>query len=189
MARLPGWLGVMTLLAGCYTGSARSVSPAEIVRDRGWLLVRDVPFFRQRSDRDCGAAALAMVLQYWGVAATRDQISAAQQARQGSAGSRAGDLRDFSRARGLEAFVVKGQLDDIVGELSRSRPVIVGLAKPYTGRLYAHYEVVVGLHRERRRILTLDPARGWRENSVEGFAAEWVPAQQLLLVVFRTAGG
>jgi ABC-type bacteriocin/lantibiotic exporter with double-glycine peptidase domain len=185
-ALLPGLL----VLAGCYTGTARTVSPFEIARDPGWLVVREVPFREQRAEKDCGAAALAMVLQYWGLAITRDEISAAHAAGTGGGrrGLRAGELRDFTRARGLEAFVVKGGLDDITRELSQARPVIVGLGKPYGSELYAHYEVVVGLHRSRRRILSLDPARGWRENSLEGFAAEWAPAQQLLLVVFRTAG-
>jgi ABC-type bacteriocin/lantibiotic exporter with double-glycine peptidase domain len=176
-------------LAGCYTGTARTVSPFEIARDPGWLLVRDVPFSGQQADNDCGAAALAMVLQYWGVAVTRDQITAAHPpAGNQRRGLRAGELRDFSRARGLQAFVVKGGVDDLSSELQRARPVIVGLGKPYGSERYAHYEVVVGLHPARRRILTLDPARGWRENSLEGFAAEWAPAQQLLLVVFRMAG-
>jgi ABC-type bacteriocin/lantibiotic exporter with double-glycine peptidase domain len=174
---------------GCHLGSLRTgVTPTRSV-DSGWLLVPGVPLVTQRERADCGAAALAMVLQYWGLAVTRDQITAAHPpAGDDRRGLRAGELRDFSRARGLQAFVVEGGLDDISSELQRARPVIVGLGKPYGSERYAHYEVVVGLHRARRRILTLDPARGWRENSLEGFAAEWAPARRILLVVFRMAG-
>ncbi len=177
----------LALQVGCYTGAARSVSPREIARDPSWLLVRDVPFARQEGDKDCGAAALAMVLQHWGLPVSGAEVRAAHPG-SGARGLRAGELRDFSRARGLEAFVIEGQIADITRELERARPVIVGLGKPHAGKVYAHYEVVVGLHRARRRILTLDPARGWRESSLEGFAAEWAPARQLLLVVFRLAG-
>jgi ABC-type bacteriocin/lantibiotic exporter with double-glycine peptidase domain len=180
--------GLLALLGGCYTGSARTVSPAEIGRDPGWLLVRGVPFLEQRAENDCGAAALAMVLRYWGLPVSREDITAAYPLGAGrERGLRAGELRDFTRRRGLEAFLIEGQLHDVRAELERARPVIVGLGKPYGEQRFAHYEVVVGLHGGRRRILTLDPARGWRENSLEGFAAEWAPAQRLLLVVFRKA--
>jgi hypothetical protein len=173
------------LLGGCYTGSARSVSPLEVMRDPGWLLVQ-VPYAEQREENDCGAAALAMVLRYWGETVTREQITAAHPTlRERTRGLRAGELRDFSRARGLDAFVVKGQLDDVRSELERGRPMIVGLGKPHGRTHYAHFEVVVGLHRDRQRVLTLDPARGWRVNTIAGFQAEWAPARNLLLVVFR----
>ena len=52
------------------------------------------------------------------------------------------------------------------------------------GRLAAHYEVVVGVNRSKRMLLSLDPTRGLRENSAEGFAREWVPTRQVTLIVF-----
>jgi ABC-type bacteriocin/lantibiotic exporter with double-glycine peptidase domain len=176
------------LLGGCYTGLAHPVSPAQIARDPGWLLVRAVPFHEQRAENDCGAAALAMVLQYWGLPVTPIQITAAHAPVPQGHGLRAGELRDFSRSRGLQAFLVHGQLDDLTSELARNRPVIVGLGKPHGRAVYAHYEVVVGLHAARQRVLTLDPARGWRENSWTAFQAEWAAATNLLLVVFRMDG-
>jgi hypothetical protein len=50
------------------------------------------------------------------------------------------------------------------------------------GRALAHYEVVVGINRRQRLILSLDPATGLRENTLEGFAREWVPTQQVTIV-------
>jgi hypothetical protein len=44
--------------------------------------------------------------------------------------------------------------------------------------------VVVGLNRERQRILTLDPAGGPRERSIKDFTTEWAAAGRLTLVVF-----
>jgi ABC-type bacteriocin/lantibiotic exporter with double-glycine peptidase domain len=184
------WIAVLAVggaLAGCYTGSAHTVTPAAIGADPGWLVVRGVPFFEQTGERDCGAAALAMVLQYWEVSVTPDQIAVAHPGSRGQ-GLRAGQLRDFARTHGLEAFVIAGQPADLKGELERGRPVIVGLGKPYGPKNLAHYEVLVGLHRDRQGVLTLDPDHGWRENTLEGFAAEWAAGQQLLLVVFRRAG-
>lgn len=52
----------------------------------------------------------------------------------------------------------------------------------------SHYEVVVGFHRRKRILLTLDPAHGWRQNSIDGFLNEWEPATGLLLVFMGKAG-
>ena len=170
-------------LPACYTGSAHDASPRQIAADPTWQLVRDVPFVRQRSDRDCGAAALAMVLAYWRVPASLDDILAAAPPVDG--GIRAGDLRDVARKKGLQAFIVAGTLADIMEQVARGRPILVGLAKPLaSGRAAAHYEVVVGINRPKRLVLTLDPDRGLRENSAEGFAREWVPTRQVTLIVF-----
>lgn len=172
----------------CYTGSARTVSAgrvAEVARDPSWRLARGVPFVGQRSDSDCGRAALAMVLAHHGMADT--PLDAGEVA-QGNV--RAGTLRDVARAHGLQAFVVSGTLADLDTQLGRGRPVLVGLAKPMAlsgGRALAHYEVVVGISRQQRKILSLDPAVGVREYSLEGFAREWVPTKQLAIVFLPRA--
>lgn len=148
--------------------------------------MRDVPFFEQAGERDCGPAALAMVLRYWGVPVTPAQITGAHPESR-TRGLRAGELRTFARGRGLEAFLIAGQPADLRAELEHGRPLIVGLGKPHFPQRLAHYEVLIGLHRDGRRVLTLDPAHGWRVNTVEGFAEEWASAQQLALVIFRRA--
>ena len=60
---------------------------------------------------------------------------------------------------------------------------MVGVVKRDGRRAYAHYEVVVGIHRSTQRILTLDPAHGLRTNTRAGFAAEWGAARRLALIV------
>src|SRR5439155_656740 len=79
-------------VAGCYTGSAHTVTRATIDADPGWLLVRGVPFFQQAGERDCGAAALAMVLRYWDVGVTPAEIASAHPESH-ARGLRAGELR------------------------------------------------------------------------------------------------
>jgi ABC-type bacteriocin/lantibiotic exporter with double-glycine peptidase domain len=182
--------------SGCYAGSARDVSPrrmSDVARDPSWRLVSGVPFVAQSSDRDCGPAALSMVLAFHGVPVTPAELAGTATGSGPSAvpdeqGVRAGVLRDVARAKGLEAFVVSGTLVDLLDQISRGRPVLVGLAKPLLGgRALTHYEVVVGLNREKKKILSLDPARGLRENTLEGFAREWVPTKQVTIVVFPRA--
>jgi ABC-type bacteriocin/lantibiotic exporter with double-glycine peptidase domain len=174
--------------AGCYTGAARDVTPAEIATDSGWLLVRGVPFVPQQNDDDCGAAALAMVLTYLRVPTSREAVVIEAHPRAG--GITAGELRQVARGKGLDAFVLKATWNDIEDQLRRGRPLVVGLLKPIlTERSVAHFEVVIGFNRLRRQILTLDPARGLREISAEGFAREWAPAGQVALFVLPPAGG
>jgi ABC-type bacteriocin/lantibiotic exporter with double-glycine peptidase domain len=170
-------------MVGCYTGSAHDASPELVTSDPDWHFVVGVPFIPQHSDDDCGAAALAMVLAYERAPLTRDQILA--EATPDGGGITAGALRDVARRHGHEAFVISGLWSDLETQIDRGRPVVVGLLKPiFGGRARGHYEVVVGINRKRRLILSLDPAAGGlRENSAEGFAREWAPARELALVV------
>jgi ABC-type bacteriocin/lantibiotic exporter with double-glycine peptidase domain len=177
-------VGATVACASGYTGSARKTSPQTVTLLRGWLVVDDVPLVRQEREADCGAAAIAMVVAYWTgveVAAVLEALGPVP-----SRGLKAGRLRDFARSHGLAAYLVKGELADLERELADGRPVLVGLAKPQRKGVLSHYEVVVGLHREQARVATLDPAEGWRENSLEGFLAEWKPTGQLTLVVSTT---
>jgi ABC-type bacteriocin/lantibiotic exporter with double-glycine peptidase domain len=172
-------------LPACYAGTAHDASPRRIAADPTWQIVRGVPFVAQDGSHDCGAAALAMVLSYWRAPVPAAELRAL--APPGDSGIGAARLRDVARGKGLEAFVVAGTLTDLVDQVARGRPVVVGLAKPMRGtggRAAAHYEVVTGINRQRRLVLTLDPARGPRENTFEGFAREWIPAGQVTLIVF-----
>ncbi|HVY40600.1 MAG TPA: cysteine peptidase family C39 domain-containing protein [Polyangia bacterium] len=187
MHRPPLWLAALVLAAAsCYAGEAHDVSPrraAALEADPAWKFVRGVPFIPQRADSDCGPAALAMVLSHFGVKTSLEEVAGLSPP--DKVGVRAGGLRDAARAKGMEAFVVEGNFNDLVDQLSRDRPVLVGLAKPITGgRALAHYEVVVGIDKTDRKIVTLDPSRGLRENTLEGFGKEWVPTGRVTLIVF-----
>ena len=182
-------LGVITL--GCYAGGARDVSPrqaASFASDPHWTFAPNVELVRQQSDSDCGPAALTMVFGHFGIRATLADVSAVTPP--DDDGVRAGALRDVARSRGLTAFVVPGTFEDLFAELEHGRPVLVGLAKPMTGvRAMAHYEVVVAIDRKDRQILTLDPGRGARVNTLEGFAREWAPTGRVAIIMLRPATG
>lgn len=190
-ARAPFWLATLALaaLSACYAGSARDVSPrraAALEADPNWKFVHGVPFVPQRRDTDCGPAALAMVLAHFGVNTSLEEVAALDPP--DAVGVRAGALRDVARAKGLEAYIVEGTFNDLIDQLDRNRPVLVGLAKPITGgRALAHYEVVIGIDRRDKKIVTLDPGRGLREDTLEGFGREWVPTGRVTLIVFPRA--
>ena len=170
--------------AGCYRGTAEDAELGVIRNDSGWVRV-DVPLVRQNGSKDCGAAALASVLGYWGRPVEAAEIDRATGRTAGRRVS-AGELATYAQERGLSAYVFFGNFEDLAHELDNGRPVIVGVAKQYAPKqALAHYEVVVGYHRESRRVLTLDPAEGFRENSMQGFLSEWGPTGRVTLVTFE----
>ena len=173
---------VLIALAGCYHGTARTISPGDLGRDRGWALVGDLRPIRQSSDRDCGAAALAAMLRHWSVASTPGEILRVVPIDPGH-GMAIGALRDYARRKGLAAFVIQGELADLIKEVGQNRPVLVGLMQRHGGSALAHFEVVAGINQITRRVLLLDPARGLSEDSFDGFAAEWNAAGRPALVI------
>ena len=159
----------------------------------GWVRLEHVKLVRQKGIKDCGSAALSTVLEYHepgGPAALeRAAIDTALREEPGK-GLSAGQLRDYARAHGFDAFVIQGAFDDLTHEVQAGRPVIVGVHKPLSsGEALAHYEVFVGYHAERREVLTLDPARGLRQFPIDGFMQEWQSAGLVALVIMPKESG
>lgn len=174
-------LGVL-VAASCRHTELRKISLDEVRAESGWVLVPDVPFFGPASPDECGVAALAMVLRFWGVGLTPDVILDAYQP-SGGRPFAAAELRDVARAQGLEAWVVRGDAGDLAAEVERGHPVIVRLSRQRAGN--AHYEVVIGVNPSRQEILTLDPEVGLRRGSIEAFARDWATAERLTIVFAR----
>lgn len=189
-------LAVATLAAlslGCttYKTTAKEAQPSRLVQDGSWVMVPRFPLVLQSGTKDCGAAALSAVVDYWGVPASPTAIEAST----GSSDERlrAGDLERFARASGLSSFVFFGTMNDVIYEVQRGRPLIVGLGKVIERKkALAHYEVVVGYEPKKRLVLLLDPGRGWQVDTFEGFAREWAMSKGVTVVVFmrksETAG-
>jgi ABC-type bacteriocin/lantibiotic exporter with double-glycine peptidase domain len=170
-----------------YQGSDKGVSMAQVSKEDGYTRVELVGMYQQ-DPKGCGSAALGTVLAYWGKGLTPQQID--QDTRRGERSLSALELRDYARRVGLRSFVFEGSFADLDHELSAGRPLIVGLAKARAlAKPLAHYNVVVGYDRTQQRILTWDPASGWREDSFEGFAKEWLPTGSVTVVIFPDAEG
>ncbi len=175
-------IAVLAIASGCgYTGSATKIDPAEFDLDLGWISVKNIRIQMQKGDNDCGSACLAMVLTHWGLPTTPGEVDAACPPSDG--GSQAGQMRNYVKTRGLQSALIHGTLEDLNKEMTAGRPVIVGLIKPYTGYALPHYEVVVAINPAKKLVATLDPARGPRQNTYEGFLQEWEPAKNLTLIV------
>src|SRR5215210_9451584 len=158
--RTHGALVLVIALAACrlpYAGGARPTEVATI--DENWHRAAPTPIVKQRDRTDCGLAALSMVAGAWGQTWPVTQL--AQDVPPTKAGVRLGSLRDYARTHGLVAYAVRGTHDDLMFELARRRPVLLGLVPPVAGdRALAHYEVVVAIDRRDGTVVTLDPATG-----------------------------
>lgn len=164
-----------------YTGGARTVAPSEL--GDGWYRAAATPVVRQRHETDCGLAALAMVAGSWGQRWSIAELTA--QLPPTDRGVKLGPLRDLARARGLDAYAIKGSANDLAHELSRGRPVVLGLLLPYDGNHNAsHYEVAVAMNPRDGTVVTIDPASGdWRQRSSKVLDLEWKSAGFAALVV------
>jgi predicted double-glycine peptidase len=164
----------------------------------GWIAAAagpvrlDVPFVRQ-SKYGCGAASVAMVIQYWArteprlapAAADTERIASALPAdtRSGLSGE---SLQAYLERSGFSTFVFSGEMDDLRNHLAKGRPLVVCLG--LRGRRPPwHFTVVTGIDDE--AVLLNDPARGklFREDR-RAFLRAWeVTHGWALLAVPRPA--
>jgi ABC-type bacteriocin/lantibiotic exporter with double-glycine peptidase domain len=153
----------------------------------------DVPFVKQERN-GCGAASIAMVMQYW----------QRQQGRLADPQANAGDIQRAlysTKAHGIYASVMeryfeehqfrtfsfRGEWIDLVQHAEKGRPLIVAL-KPESGA-ELHYVVVAGVDRERELVLVNDPAeRKLLEREWQTFQREWKGAGNWALLALPREG-
>lgn len=169
---------------GCrlsYTGGAKQVNAAQL--DNSWLRASATPVVKQKSQVDCGLAALAMVGGAWGQTWTVEDLR--RDVKMSAKGAKLGALRDAARARGFEAYAIAGTYQDLQRELTKGRPVMLGLQLPFEqNRALHHYEVVVAMNPRDGTVVTLDPATGkYLQRSKAVLDKEWKPVGYPTLVV------
>ena len=153
-----------------------SLSTVVLAQQPGvWL---DVPFVRQEKD-GCGAASIAMVMQYWqrqrGKPLTVDpeEIQRALYTPRAH-GIYASAMGRYLQQHGFRTFAFAGRWEDLKNHLMKGRPLIVAL-KPGRGEI--HYVVVVGLDEAQSVVLKNDPAeRKLLKQDRSYFEKEWKAA-------------
>jgi ABC-type bacteriocin/lantibiotic exporter with double-glycine peptidase domain len=141
-----------------------------------WL---DVPFIRQEKE-GCGAASIAMVMQYWSkkqnkpIDATSDAVAIQRVLYSGKDhGIRASDVERYLQQHGFRTFAFTGKWDDLAQHLAKGRPLIVAL-KPSALETSLHYVVVVGVDPEESVVLLNDAAQRKLLKQERGsFEKEW----------------
>ena len=151
-----------------------------------WL---DVPFVRQEKD-GCGAASIAMVMQYWShyrqmqiPPQSADPVEIQRALYSSNAhGIYASSMQRYFEQNGFQTFALKGDLPDLRHHLEKGRPLIVAL-KPGSGHLSLHYVVVAGLNWEQGLVLVNDPAqRKLLKQDRSSFEREWTAAGNWFLL-------
>lgn len=140
-----------------------------------WL---DVPFIHQQKN-GCGAASIAMVMQYWqrqqGHLPNADatEIQRTLYSSKGH-GIYASDLENYFQQHGFRTFAFRGEWNDLKDHLAKGRPLIVAL-KPGRGAL--HYVVVAGVDGQQGVVMANDPAeRKLLKTDRSTFEKEWKAA-------------
>lgn len=141
-----------------------------------WL---DVPFVKQ-SPEGCGAASLAMVMQYWeakqkaapGPDSDAGHILEVLHAPQGH-GIYASAMEKYLKEHGYQVFGFAGTWNDLENHLQKGRPLIVAL-KPSSGAKIMHYVVVAGIDPAAGLVMFNDPAgRKLAKLDRKSFEKEW----------------
>lgn len=148
-----------------------------------WL---DVPFVQQEKE-GCGAASIAMVIEYWRRKQGKEVDPAAEAAliqRELYAGEAHGiyasAMQQYFERKGFRAFAFAGEWGDLAQHLAKGRPLIVALKPPGTSR---HYVVVAGVDGERGLVVINDPAqRKLLKQDRSSFEREWNAAGKWTLL-------
>jgi len=136
-----------------------------------------VPFVPQERDT-CGAAALAMVLRYWGQPVAHSEIASAL-AEPELRGIRGTRLAAFAREHGLFALAYEGDLAQLRDYVGKGRPLIVAWK---VGRGRFHDVVVIGFGEG--VVVVHDPAEGAaRRVAARVFEERWAGASHWTLLV------
>lgn len=150
-----------------------------------WL---DVPFVKQ-PEEGCGAASLAMVMQYWLKQQGRVPDAGTEVAHIQNAlyspqahGIYASAMQAYLRDHGFQAFAFSGGWDDLERNLRKGRPLIAAV-KPKSGNVPLHYLVVAGLDPQNGLIMVNDPARRkLLKEDRSTFEKEWSATNNWLLL-------
>jgi len=149
-----------------------------------WL---DVPFVAQEKE-GCGAASIAMVMQYWrqkqgavsSAGADAREIQRSLYSSQGH-GIYASAMERYLQQQGFRTFAFQGEWNDLNQHLQKGRPLIAAL-KP-GGNVPLHYVVIAGLDRDGGLVLINDPAqRKLLKRDRSSFEREWSAAGKWTLL-------
>jgi ABC-type bacteriocin/lantibiotic exporter with double-glycine peptidase domain len=157
-----------------------------------WL---DVPFVKQGPE-GCGAASIAMVMQYWftldgqklGDEADAAYILRSLHSRTGH-GIYSSAMSQYLQGQGFRTFAFSGDWNLLQQHLRKGRPLIIAL-KPSAMDRALHYVVVAGMDSQREIIMVNDPAeRKLRKLDRATFEKQWGGAQRWTLLALPQQSG
>lgn len=149
-----------------------------------WL---DVPFVHQPTE-GCGAASIAMVMQYWAAqqetqAGEDGDVAAIQRGlySRPDHGIRAAAMQRYLTTHGFRVFAIHGTWADLEEHLRKGRPLIVAIRPADQRRL--HYVVIDGVDPAHAAVMMNDPAeRKLLTEERARFEKDWSATHNWLLL-------
>jgi ABC-type bacteriocin/lantibiotic exporter with double-glycine peptidase domain len=179
--RLVCALVVATLLltAGCASLSLDAVR-ADVAAGHGHLITT-VPFIAQE-EFQCGPAALAMVLRYYGAGIGEDEI-ARELYIPSVRGTLNFDLEFYARRRGFQARSFAGTLARAKEELSMGRPLIVFQDLGVATYPIPHFAVLLGYDDRSEAVVLHSGTTAYRVVSYAEFERTWARGRAWTLLI------
>jgi predicted double-glycine peptidase len=122
--------------------STSCISTIEVKEGENSHLIENIPFYPQE-DYQCGPASLAVVLNYWGVSVTPDDI-AKEIFSETARGTLNIDMILYAQGKGLNALQYKGNIEDLKKNIESGYPVIVLVDYGFSVYQVNHFMVVIG---------------------------------------------
>lgn len=172
-------VAIVALLAVAAGAAAQEPPPRAV-----WI---DVPYVHQPRE-GCGAASLAMVMEYWAQQEKRpaeddSNVDTIQRELYSPSkhGIPASSMAGYLRAHGFEVFALSGRWSDLEAQLAKGRPLIVALRPE--GQTELHYVVVDGIDPGRGLVTMNDPAeRKLLSQERAAFERDWSATKNWMLL-------
>ncbi len=142
-------------------------------------IIGGIRFIRQKPHY-CGPASLAMVLNYWGLNLTQDEV-AKEVFNPSTNLTYIGDMVRYPRELGFFSRDFIGSIETIKYYIALDIPVIV-LQKYSLKYPVGHYRVVIGYDDERKVMKVVDPAGGFIDINYTLFALLWKPGTTFTVI-------
>lgn len=154
------------------------------LNDEKKLLV-SVPFIKQRTDY-CGPATLAMIINFWGLNITQDEI-AEEVYSSVLKGTLSIQMVLYAIKQGFEAEIYNGSLLDIKDKLTLGLPLIVS-HRANTGDEIVHYLVILGFDDNKKVIYVHSGEKENQAIDYQTFLERWNLANNLTILVYPKEG-
>jgi ABC-type bacteriocin/lantibiotic exporter with double-glycine peptidase domain len=171
-------LSVIVLAAGCGGKSFEAIRPG--IEARGHY-IGGVPFFRQTGD-DCGPAALAGILAFYGKPVDLKTITASIYLPK-LRGTLPMDLERYAKDAGLKTASSDGTIDALRSAVRSNTPAICLLDLGFGPYRQPHYVTIIGFDDENGLFIMHDGATPDRTMSYEAFEKKWVRAGRWMIVI------
>ncbi len=168
---------------GCAGKDFSAVRPG--IETRGHF-IENVPFYRQ-GDSDCGPAALAGVLAFWGRPVSMEEITANIYLPQ-LKGTLPMDMERFARESGLKTDSTAGTLDRLKALIRTGTPIICLIDLGFSFYKQPHYVTVVGFDDVNAVVIMHDGLEQNRLMTYETFDRAWARAGRWMINIEPVRG-